>query len=47
MSDAASIDPRDLSDAELLREYQKTDGEPGNAWAMALLDEIDRRKLDT
>jgi hypothetical protein len=36
----------DLSDADLLAAYQRTNGEPGNAEADALLAEIERRGLD-
>jgi hypothetical protein len=40
------IDPRELSDADLVAQYQRTNGEPGNAEADALLAEIERRNLD-
>jgi hypothetical protein len=40
------IDPRELSDRDLLAAYQRTNGEPGNAEADALLAEIERRNLD-
>lgn len=35
-----------LLDAELVAAYQRTDGEPGNPEADALLAEIERRGLD-
>lgn len=35
-----------MTDAELCAAYQRTDGEPGNPEADALLDEIRRRDLD-
>lgn len=35
------------SNADLLRAYQRTDGEPGDPEADALLAEIERRGLDT
>ena len=35
-----------LSDADLLAAYQRTNGEPGDAEADALLSEIERRGLD-
>jgi len=37
-------DPRTLSDADLLRLWQASDGE--SAEALVLLDEIQRRELD-
>ena len=40
------IAPRELSDADLVAAYQRTDGEPGNAEADALAAEIERRGLD-
>lgn len=47
VTDAKSTpEPAELSDADLLREYQKTDGEPGNPVADALIAEIERRQLD-
>ena len=39
-------DPVEISDAELLAEYQRTDGEPGNQEVGAILAEIERRGLD-
>lgn len=36
----------ELSDADLLREYQETGGEPGDPVADALIAEIERRQLD-
>jgi len=36
----------EMPDAELLRAYQRTTGEPGDAAADALLAEIQRRELD-
>lgn len=39
--------PRDLNDADLLRAYQRTTGEPGDPVADALEKEIERRGLDT
>ena len=39
-------DPLEVCDAELLAEYQRTDGEPGNPAADAILAEIRRRHLD-
>lgn len=44
MTDGA--DASQLSDAELVAAYQRTDGEPGNPEADALLAEIERRGLD-
>ena len=35
-----------MTDEFLLRAFQRTDGEPGNAEADALLAEIQRRGLD-
>lgn len=35
-----------MSDADLCAAYGRTDGEPGNREADALLDEIQRRNLD-
>jgi hypothetical protein len=40
------IDPRELLDADLIAAYQRTNGEPGNAEADALLAEIQARNLD-
>ena len=37
---------RRLSDRELVRRYQSTDGAPGDADVDALLAEIERRGLD-
>lgn len=37
---------RAFSDADLFAAYQRTDGEPGNPEADALLAEIKRRELD-
>lgn len=45
-SSATPLDPKDLSDADLLREYQKTDGEPGDPVTDALLAATARRELD-
>lgn len=39
-------DPVEVSDAELLAEYQRTDGEPGNPIVDAIVAEIERRGLD-
>ena len=39
-------DPSTLSDADLIAAYQRTDGEPGNPVADALLEEIRARNLD-
>jgi hypothetical protein len=36
----------DMTDSELLAAYQRTNGEPGNVEADALLAEIERRNLD-
>lgn len=41
----ADVEER-LPSADLLRAYQRTDGEPGNPEADALLAEIERRGLD-
>jgi hypothetical protein len=38
--------PADMNDADLIAAYQRTDGEPGNPEADALLAEIERRQLD-
>jgi hypothetical protein len=35
-----------MTDLDLLAAYQRTNGEPGNAEADALLAEIERRDLD-
>jgi len=40
-------DPHEMTDAELLRAYQRTSGEPGDPVADALEKEIERRQLDT
>ena len=37
---------RDLSDEDLLEAYERTSGEEGDAEAMVLLAEIQRRGLD-
>lgn len=39
-------DPQSLSDADLIAAYQRTDGEPGDPDADALVIEIQRRGLD-
>lgn len=39
-------DPAGVSDAELLAEYQRSGGEPGNPEVEAILAEIERRGLD-
>jgi hypothetical protein len=38
--------PADMTDRALLAAYQRTNGEPGNAEADAMLAEIERRDLD-
>lgn len=35
-----------MTDEFLLRAYQRTDGKPGDAEAVALLAEIERRRLN-
>lgn len=39
-------DPVEVTDADLLAEYQRSGGEPGNPDAEAILAEIQRRNLD-
>jgi len=39
-------DPSTMTDAELIAAYQRTNGEPGNQEADALIAEIERRNLD-
>ncbi|MDY7525358.1 hypothetical protein [Sphingomonas sp. 10B4] len=39
-------DPVEVSDAELIAEYQKTDGDPANPDVEAIVREIERRGLD-
>jgi hypothetical protein len=38
--------PAEMSDCDLLAEYQRTGGEPGDPDVHAILDEIIRRGLD-
>lgn len=46
LDDGAMDYPADMTDADLLAAYQRTDGESGNAEADALAAEIERRGLD-
>ena len=39
-------DPVEVSDAELIAEYQATDGDPDNPEVEAIVREIERRGLD-
>ena len=39
-------DPVEVSDAELLAEYQKTGGDPADPAVEAIVREIERRGLD-
>jgi hypothetical protein len=39
-------DPAEVSDRDLLAEYQRSGGEPGDPDVDAILDEIIRRGLD-
>lgn len=39
-------DPVEVSDAELIAEYQATDGDPGDPDIEAIVLEIERRGLD-
>jgi hypothetical protein len=39
-------DPVEVSDSDLLAEYQRSGGEPGDPDVDAILDEIIRRGLD-
>ncbi len=40
------VELADLADKQIVAAYQRTDGEPGNPEADALLCEIERRGLD-